>query len=352
MVFWSLGLAASEGDSLKTSNLRIGFLSDYGFIIPHRPHMKSLVRGHSPAIRLHAEWQCSGEKDWHQVYGKPYVGVEWQLIDLGNPEQLGYSNALYSYIRLPLNSRRDRLNDLRIGVGLVYLSKQYDIIENGKNLAIGSPINGAVIFQYLNSIPLNKRLWLSTGIGITHFSNAAYQVPNLGMNLATVSLGLEWMDVKSREPQFTTKGEKQKNGLMLSTAFGVNENFPPGGPKFLASNFGVEYGYGISPKSTVQARVDLFYSEALYSEMREDEEVTRQKALQSGVAIGYGLHFGAFMIRIQTGLYLVDSYRANGIIYNRFGFQRSFGDHFVAHLGIKTHFAKAQNFELGCGWKF
>ncbi len=341
-----------ERDSLQSPALRIGVLGDYGFIIPHRPHMKSLVKGHSPGIRLHAEWQCSGEKDWHNVYGRPYVGVEWQWFDLGNPAQLGYSNALYSYIRLPLNQRRNRLNDLRIGVGMVYLSKQYDIRENGKNLAIGSPINGAVIFQYLKSMPISKKLWLSAGIGITHFSNASYQVPNLGMNLISASLGLEWMEVRSKEPFIKHIGQKQENSFLVSSAFGVNENFPPGGPKFLALNLGAEYSYGLSAKSTLQGRLDLFYSEAIYSALREDEPIKRSKAAQTGLAIGYGLHFGAFMIRIQTGVYIVDPYKVYGSIYNRFGFQRIWGEHFVTNLGIKTHFAKAQHFELGCGWRF
>ena len=141
------------------------------------------------------------------------------------------------------------------------------------------------------------------------------------------------------------------NFLYLSSAFGIHENFPPEGPKYGAFNLGAEYNRGISQKSTLQGRVDLFYSEAVHAAMNEEEKsADRGQAVQAGVAIGYALHFGEFLIRMQTGTYLVDNYTLNGRIYNRFGMQQNINEHLSINLGIKTHFAKAQHFEFGCGW--
>lgn len=352
-MLFALAVTAQEKSS-RISPDRIGAQSEFGFIIPHRPHMKSLIKGHSPSFRLRAEWLSSGEKEWHKQYLRPSIGVEWQWIDLGNPEELGYANALYSYMRLPLNRGIRLSQECRMGIGLVHLSKKYEIPENGKNLAAGSQFNASIFLQYLLGIPLSNRLNLTTGIGITHFSNAAYQIPNLGMNIAALSLGLEWLSMRPEQSPEKFKGSKQENELVSFLSFGVNEDFPPGGPKYLALNAAGEYSRGISPRSSLLLRGDLFFNEAIRAAMnrRENTRVAREKAIQMGLAGGYGLNFGDFMLRIMMGAYIIDEYRTHGSIYHRIGMQQQISEHLVAALGLKTHFAKAHHFELGIGWKW
>jgi hypothetical protein len=294
----------------------------------------------------------SGDKDWHKQYLNPSVGGEWQWIDLGNPEELGYANAFYSYMRLPLTRNIRLRQECRMGIGFVHLSKKYEIPENGKNLAAGSHINASIYLQYLLGIPISNKLNLTTGIGITHFSNAAYQIPNLGMNIAAVSLGLEWISSRPEVSPEAFKGTKLNNQLVSFLGFGVNEDFPPGGPKYLAINAAAEYSRGFSPRSSLLLRSDLFFNEAIRAALnrRENQKVGREKAIQLGLAGGYGLHFGDFMLRIMMGAYVIDEYRTHGTFYNRIGMQQKISDHLVAAIGLKTHFAKAHHFEAGLGW--
>lgn len=364
LIPFSLAFSQSDDKSAQTDTKQfkfpdaVGAQMEYGFVLPHRPHMKSLIKGHSPAFRVHAEWRASGFKDWHQLYLGPSMGVEYQYIDLGNPEQLGSSHALFYYLRLPIKNQRNHSSQIRMGIGAGYLSKKYDIRENGKNLAAGSHINGAVFIHYQHSIHLGKNIWLNPGIGLTHFSNAAYQVPNLGLNIAAVHLGLAWMSDQFRDEPATfdavIQSAKPENRWVTYGAFGLNENFPPGGPKYGAYNMGMEYDKSLGYKSALSLRADLYYSEAVHAELldRNEGDSPRSDALQAGLAVGYGLYFGRMLVQLQTGYYLLDTFGKNGSIYNRFTLQQQVSEHLIIAAGLKTHFAKAQNFEIGLGWKW
>ena len=348
-----LSICAQQDDNRFTPE-RIGLQMDYGFVIPHRPHMKSLVKGHSPMIRLRSEWQYSGEKEWHKQYRMPSFGVEYQWTDLGNPEQLGYANALYTYLRLPLTGNIRFRQDLRLGLGIVHLSKRYDVEDNDKNLAAGSFNNAVLAIQYQSIFPISHRLNFTAGIGLTHFSNASYQIPNLGMNIVTVAAGFEFEADRATVAPARYKSEKRGNEVISYLSFGVNEDFPPGGPKYLALNLGQEYLKGISQKGSLIGRADIFYSEAINAALSGDgsSETSRAEAVQVGVALGYGLHFGEFLIRMMTGAYVIDNYGLNGAIYNRFGFQQNLSRHLSLAIGFKTHFAKAQHFDAGLAWRW
>lgn len=323
----------------------------FGFVIPHRPQMHALIKGHVIGFAIAAEWQGKAEKEWKKAYRYPSTGFELQLMNLGNPDQLGNSIGGFFCMSLPLDQGGKLNHSLRLGIGLAALSKIYGLRDNPKNLAIGSRFNGAMLLNYRLNYGFHPNWRAFTSIKLTHYSNGAFQVPNLGMNMLTAGIGLAYL------PQPLKTGEKFKaatppGSFYVLQAFGLKENFPPMGTKYLALTMGGGYDHRLSIKASVGIRMDVFYSNAVKASMeKEDREANFGQVLQSGIALGYMQHFGRMGLRFQTGTYLRDEYKGNGNLYSRLVVEHHIGKHFFASLALKTHFAKADHFELGMGWR-
>jgi hypothetical protein len=53
----------------------------------------------------------------------------------------------------------------------------------------------------------------------------------------------------------------------------------------------------------------------------------------------------------DIGLYLVDPYEEDGVLYNRLGLRYYFNSRFIANLSLMAHYAKAEYAEFGLGYR-
>jgi hypothetical protein len=158
----------------------------HGFIIPHRSTVEYLVEDHVNGIEIDFIRQSDGTKEWHHAFGMPETGLSLSLWNLGNDEHLGKAVALIPYIDFPLAGKKNLELDLRFGWGFNFVEKVFDVESNYKNQAIGTHFNFAILVHSHARWKINDHLALGAGFGLTHFSNGAFTMPNLGLNLATV----------------------------------------------------------------------------------------------------------------------------------------------------------------------
>jgi hypothetical protein len=327
-----------------------------GFSVPHRPEIRNLVTGHSLGLELGAEWVPNGKREWHHRYSNPTMGLDFFAVDLGNKEQLGSQFSLIPYVRLAL-SEGWGTHELKMGVGVGYTTKIWDLEDNVKGLVMGSHFNAALLLQYGYRFSVSERLGLIAGLRMNHFSNGAFALPNMGTNNASIYVTARWKTPKQVPeplPDAVLSNDFPKWKFAISTAIGVRENAPPLGPKYFVFALRAMTERRISFKSGLMASTDVFINPSIKPLLERDGmwQEKNTDLLQVGIAAGYILHFDPMEFHIMMGAYVKNAYSGQGSFYHRFGLRYDVTEHFNVQFMLKTHFAKADHPELGIGYKF
>lgn len=316
--------------------------------------MHHLVTGHAKAIELNWEKPTFGESEWETLYKNPSWGVVFYGVDLGNKEQLGMAFSIYPYVRLPLtHGSKTRLN-LRIGTGFGYANRAFNADNNHKNIALGSKINGTMGLQLDVERRFNNLL-LSMSLSLTHFSNGAYKMPNLGYNIPHINLGLMYQvgaDKEITDSQTFSKEPSQLHSFYVLGAFGLREIYPPEGGKYPVYTMCGQYLRNISKKFSWEGGIDVFYNSAVGQWLDDLNELNSNADIfQFGIHAGFLQQFGKIGVNLQMGYYAISKYKDNGPFYHRLNIRWKLNDSLFLLWGLKTHFAKADNFELGLGYR-
>lgn len=330
--------------------------AQYGFMIAHRPTMHNLQQKHMKGMELELVIPTNGCNDWEQPLLLPSYSVAYQYLDPGNQEMLGNGHALTARMMFPLNNTKRIKTYITSGFGIGYIEKPYDKLENYKNVAIGSHINAVVCFSYRAYIKTGKHSRIDAGISFTHFSNGSFRSPNLGINLPALQIGYNRYFGKELVCQYHESdpvNKKPQTKIALC-----------GGMKGLQSAYGLNF-YGvtslsgsrqfiISHKSRFDAGADLFYDRTLPWKLNNlyNEGLKENVAFRSGIHAGYEFIAGRIAMLIQTGVYIIDNYDEDGILYTKVGVDYNFTKRMFACFHLKTHYAKADYFEYGLGYKF
>lgn len=344
---------AGINDSIKYS---AEFKMHYGFIMPHHKNMQHLTTGHFTAYEINFNVQTHGGKKWHCLYKFPVIGGALWYADLANPQVLGKAVAAYPYMNFHLYHGKNFYLNYRFGLGLGYITKPFDYIENYKNIAIGSHMNATLNMFYELKWMIRKKFSFTTGIGLTHFSNGAFKTPNYGINIPSIFAGvayylphsensiadISWKDVKEKRTE-----------LRLLFAGGMKEIYPPIGDQYGVFMLSLNYVKALNYKRELAAGLDVFLD---YSDKRS---VKRKGMplnsdfgiLKPGLYAGHNFVFSRLHLLLHLGYYLYAKDKSDGMIYSRFGLEYDLSYKFFAHLALKTHFAKADFVEWGIGYK-
>ncbi len=351
---------------VSPSKYYIGASGQFGFLWSHRYNMGHLVKRHIGSYEVDLCKTADGTKAWHQPYHYAWAGVAVHFIPLGNPDELGDAIGVYPFVNFPLGKReRNFKMHIRFGWGIGYITKPFDPITNHKNVAIGSHFNTCLSLRLNGQWKLNENNFLEFGLGMTHFSNGCMTLPNLGLNLPMVNVGYyfgganSWKlycrnhdcaDQVSQIQSIIADHSWHINVLIVS---GLNAIDPPGGRRFGVLNLQSCILKQTSRKSRWGMGLDLMYSQAIQHKLvYNDENVNAIGAMQPGVKVCYNWVLGRVSFPIEIGYYLYTRYKLNGPIYSRFGTQYLVGKHLILNANIKTHFARAEYFEFGAGWRF
>ena len=113
----------------------IKFKLGFGSLLPHRSYMKHLHTGNASVFEVTYNYNTYGKKGFHSVYNYPTLGLTAGVYNLGNPEHIGLSYTLTPSVSIPFGKGK-YLPNIKLGIGMAYVSKPFDPINNYKNIAI------------------------------------------------------------------------------------------------------------------------------------------------------------------------------------------------------------------------
>ena len=329
-----------------------------GFILVHRSNISHLVKGNPIIYELNIGKSSSGNKLWQIENNLPDIGISLQCIDFKNPLQLGYALTASPYIEIPLNKTPKILRpSIRLCWGLTYITKSYDSNENKENIAIGSHFNSFVQFRCFWRFKLSNLLRIEPGITFTHASNGKAKNPNLGINVASLNLGLKYA-IQSKANQSIPKIDsstkaKSKNELIFFTAIGFNQK-QIASPILKTFVYSFAYQRNLRNSHKYVLGIDVFYDQ---NYLIDYENVFKNKAqgidqLRMSIKLGYSYNVGRLSFPFELGYYFFQKTNPDELIVNRLGVRYYSKTGLIAHFGLRTHFAVAYNFEYGLGYRF
>lgn len=336
------------------AQIQFGSRVQYGFLMPHRQVMQYLVQAHSPSLEIFYEKINSGNKYWHRLYNYPATGVTFYACYTGNMKNLGNAYGIYAHRHLHFINKKAVEWNMRLGLGLGYLEKVFNRIDNNKNYAIASHINGMIVLANEFKIKF-KKVDLGAGVSFTHFSNGAFKVPNLGINIPSIFFSINYKCNPDFE-KITLPDQNfiRQNTIITGASIGFKEIMPANGPKYPCITLTGQYLYQARPKSAFTTGIDIFYTPSIYYQIMADTLPDAKKTdyTQLGIIAGYELCMGKLSALLQLGVYAITKSKYDGYLYHRLGVRYYFTDNIYANLTLKTHFAKADFIEWGLGYCF
>jgi hypothetical protein len=339
---------------LAGTPVSVGVRGHYGFLWGHRSNSWILVERHSAAWELFAERQVNGDRPWHTDYLLPVYGLAVLYTDLGSPGRIGAAVRVLPYLHLPF-ARNERMSvGLRVGWGLGVISKPFDRLENGKQIAIGSRLNTAI--QLMAEYRRTVGQWtLSLGLGLDHWSNGAYRLPNLGLNYVSTSFGVaRSLGNAGPKPALVVSSEPlaQDPEWRIIAAAGINEaGAPYSGQRSVFVLQGTR-SWGLSRRSVLSVGVDVLNKGTLAIVQPQLGDRSRAGLTQLGVHGGYALLFGRGELFMQLGAYVYTPAPDRQPMYQRIGMRYRSGRRLLWNISLKSHSAVADHWEFGVGYRW
>ncbi|WP_457082112.1 acyloxyacyl hydrolase [Hymenobacter sp. HD11105] len=347
---------ATNADGQTRSPLILGAYVQGGFIIAHTPRVAHLVTAHPTGFEINAQRQTTGNAPWHAWYRYPKVGVAFIYYDYHNPV-LGKSYAATVYLNKAfLRTARHELN-LRMGTGLGYFTNGFNQETNHKNLIVSSRLNATLQLRAEYDVAISEHLGLLVGVGLNHYSNGATTKPNLGINIPTVMLGLNYHQQRPFRPKAEVPGYQPedigRNFWNISATAGYKQRNESNRQKYLVNSATVLVGRRVNRKSNLVAGAEGFYDRGLLAEQRD---TTRNgEALidvkKAGVFVGHDLLFGRMSVVTHLGIYVYNPYKSNSFYYERIGLKYHFTEQLFGSVDLKVHRGAADVIEWRLGIK-
>ena len=345
----------SRNNSFSQGEIQVGSNFHYGFIIAHRESMGHLVKAHTVGYDINISLQTTGNKLWQQIYNYPVIGLKIYHVNLGNPEVLGNATAFIPYMNFNFIKRKTFSFGFDLGTGFGYIDKVFDRLENHKNNAIGTHINGIMHGHFEIAWNPFQNVFLHSSVGITHFSNGSYKIPNLGINIPTASIGLSYRfeKYKTEFKKDSIPAVNKKIIYNIIITGGSKEVYPTGSPNHSTFTLFINAIKPLGQKSKIGIGTNLFYDISLLGKIGTDSiPLNHLTIIREGIYFSHELCISKLSMIFQMGVYIIDNYKKDGFLYHRLGWNYQINKHLIANFTLKTHFAKADNLELGLGYKF
>ncbi|MEI7489791.1 MAG: acyloxyacyl hydrolase [Bacteroidota bacterium] len=347
---------------LFTSNIILEAKIHYGFLYAQHLELQ-LFNAHFPAFEFSIEKLTYGRQRWERAFNYPILGMTFFYSPLGGNPILGSSFALMPFVNFPLFKSKAFTFGFRFALGLGYLTKKFDRINNYKDIAIGSHLNAAINLMLEARYELSEYFTLTAGISLQHFSNGSLKTPNYGLNAPLVNIGLAFKPVRDNkdigdryiaptEPFSTTI--RKAIEFNFGAAIGYKNMQSEFGQNFLVYHLFENTFFQVSRKSKFGMGLDLSY-DASHKKILESAGITTTSPVdiaRPGINAAYELMLGKLGFIMNLGVYLSGKEKSNGPLYEKLCFQYNFTKNLFAHVLLKVHFGRADYIGWGLGYNF
>ena len=329
-----------------------------GSILPHSNNIKHLITNKPTGILISANYKTKGDSDWQQRFNNPDIGVSLHS-QFNHNETLGDLYGIYGHYNFYFLKKRFQF---RIAQGVSYATNPFNKETNVRNVAYGSKFMPSTYFMCSYDQPrIYKNIGINAGVLFVHHSNATIKSPNTSTNTVGLNLGLTYHfednDVSSKVYNVSEFNNRWRYNVIFRT--GINESHIIGMGQKAFYHLSGSVEKPINEFGGVQLGGEVFLSNSLKelipflaesfpeTNMKKDTDWKR-----AGVFIGYEMYLNKLTAEANIGYYLHDEYKENGALYQRLGLRYYVYDNVFTVMSLKTHFAKAEAFEIGLGYKF
>jgi hypothetical protein len=199
-----------------------------GSILKHRSFIRIETSELPPTLGAELSWEFNtfGRKYWHQMSGFPRMGVALSYQNFRDT-RLGWAVGIMPHMTLRIFKYKRVEMFSRIAMGFAYVSNHFDSYSNPDNNIIGSHINNNTGIRFGFDIEATKKLSFRPSFSFTHYSNAASQQPNLGINVMSFHLGVLYkhhpLDKEDYKSDYELPEKHKGPTFCISTGVGVNE---------------------------------------------------------------------------------------------------------------------------------
>lgn len=319
----------------EEQSMAFQFNIGFGQFTPHKKSLNYLVEGKSSSFEFSYE---SRKTDSIRF------GLTGSVLNSGNPEIIGLAFGINGFTSLPITKKPQGIR-LKVGIGVGYVEKIFDANDNNQNIAIGSHINAKITFRVEKELKLSERDRINIGLGVCHFSNGAYQAPNLGLNFLMANIGYSFIKTKApslEKPQPAKLDSKEwKYSAIISS--GIRENVHPMREKYVIVNLSNRINYIRNSKNHFVSGVDVTYNPGI---KHTADTALVISPIQSGIFIGNEVNYGPLTFAVDMGAYIFNQ-NLRSRLYHRFGVHYKLGEKLKILFQLKSHWAVAEAFELG-----
>jgi hypothetical protein len=354
-------IKAQSTHKFRGSNLLLEGRVNYGFLINHHLEMQ-IFNSHFPAFELNLGKETFGEYRWQRMYSYPFIGVSYWFSHLGNSPYLGNAHAIFPYVNYPLVRNTKHELNFRLGLGLAYLTKRFDRIDNYKYLAIGSYVNAAANLMFEYRWRFNSRINTALGLALMHFSNGSTKTPNFGINIPTINLAFSYR--LSKENPYLTKKmlpelyEFEFNGkrsitLDLGTTIAYKDMGSEYGRTFMIYNLFGNVMKPVTFKSAFGVGIDITLdkSDPFIAQEKNIIFQNQYQKIRIGLNGAYELSMSRLSYMFNLGFYVSGKVRPS-LSYFKLGLHYDVTSRIFTTLSLRTHFAQADFVGFGIGYRF
>ncbi len=364
---WWYAITAPRLSAQGLQNWSVESTVHIGRIIKHTPKIIFDVEGLTYAAELNLEYQTFGRKAWHQFQRFPQMGLSLIYHDLGDSKILGEALTAIPNINVVALQRQRLLLNFRFGIGLAWLTTPYNPLTNPTNNAIGSHWNGSVLFEFNSRIKLAPHWQLNGGISFIHYSNGGSHLPNFGLNIPALALGLQYTPKPVAKADYLQhelpkKPPAHRWGAIAWTTLAFRERGTPGGPSHPVYNVSAGVTYNLTKVNRLIGGIGYEYNKSayefgkhVYTFNSEKEAHWRSSRIQLFLADEF--LFGRWGVTILMGAYASnDFYLIPFPIYNNLigRYYLPLRGRLKCHIGVylKSHIVVAEYLAAGVGLSF
>lgn len=379
LIFSLLAISTSQSQSIKNpSFVEASFHA--GKIIKNYETFPERDYSFISSVRIGS--QLNGTKPWHPYYDYPRASFQLFYGTLGNKKVLGNIAGLLYELSFE-KKLSDKLYVQAVpAFGIAYFNRPYDEVNNPENILVGSHVTFCAAAQVSARYYFNPFWSADFHVGAYHSSNSHYKLPNLGINLPNVGVGVRYhinpLSMLFGKKDLTTD---RKLHVSMRIALGLNEQgastFPVNGPRYpiyLGALYATKY---FTPVNKLHAGVEGWYNTGVFDFITSQDFYDSKQYMQSSafqLVLGHEFLFGHFSLFTNGGVYVYNPFYKEKLrrariddtknklktwITARLGFQYYLRDatlytrkNLFIGCYIKTNFGQADFLETSLGYCF
>ncbi|MEM7371590.1 MAG: acyloxyacyl hydrolase [Bacteroidota bacterium] len=324
------------------------------------------VRPLSHVVELGILSPTSGKKIWHHRYRFPEIGLSLVYSSFGNPDVLGWGLSILPSFRGMISKKGPWSFHYVLASSFVYASKPFDRQTNSANNVIGARINNLTHFGVEWMWQPQPTLAYILGVGGTHLSNAHVRIPNLGVNIPAIKIGIRYspLAVEPTSPTDILPPEPGKMQLYpgFRLGYGFTSSKVPNGPLYPVYLASLSLNTFWRNKIRFKLGLEGFFNSSVADFYRNHQaDWISLPSAAIGIAMYGGFEFalGRFSLVGHLGPYLKRAELMDYFLYTKLGtqyylFDQQNRDRRQLYLGIyvHSHSGEADFAEVGIGWLF